>query len=158
MIVVKKYEWDTTHTHKKYVIYNFAVYTHAVTHLVGTRMFALYFASDQYTKYRILLNNHFPPISAHHLNGVAVGKGVQAHGTGVLPAQEVGPDLILRVGVVNTQVLNPRGKPFVEPEVGPPLHGHLRSRESHVTVHRAVLYTGTEEVVHNQNSIIARPH
>ena len=84
-------------------------------------------------------------ISAHHLNGMAVGKSIEAHGTGVLSAQEVGPDFILRVGVVNTQVLNPVGKPFIEPEVGPPLHGHLRSGESHVTAHRAIYMTRAQK-------------
>ena len=49
-----------------------------------------------------------------HLNWVAVGKGIQAHGTGILTAEEVGPDLIFWVGVVNQhtgfcsiQVANP---------------------------------------------------
>ena len=56
---------------------------------------------------------------------MAVGKGVEAHGTGVLPAEEVGPYLVLRVGVVDTEVLDPGGKTFIEPQMSPPLHGDL---------------------------------
>jgi len=56
---------------------------------------------------------------------VAVGKGIKAQGSGVLPADEGVPDLILRVGVVHAEKLNPGGKPFVEPQVRPPLHGDL---------------------------------
>ena len=63
---------------------------------------------------------------------MAAGQGVEAHGASVLSAQEGVPYLVVWVGVVYTQVLNPRGKPLVEPEVGPPLHGHLRSCDSHV--------------------------
>ncbi len=60
-----------------------------------------------------------------HLNGVRVVEGVQTKSTSVLTAEEVGPYLKLWMGVVNTQVFYPCGKAFVEPEVGPPLHGHL---------------------------------
>ena len=65
-----------------------------------------------------------------HLDGVAVGQRVHTHGTGVLPAKEVGPDLVLWVGVVNTQVLDPCRKALVQPQVGPPLHGDLLSCDS----------------------------
>ena len=64
-------------------------------------------------------------LCCHYLNGVAVGKGVEAHGAGVLPTEEVGPYLILRVGVVNTEVFDPGGKTFIEPQMSPPLHGDL---------------------------------
>ena len=50
---------------------------------------------------------------AAHLNGVGVGECIETHGTGVLSAEEVGPDFILRVGVVNAQVLDPGSKTFV---------------------------------------------
>ena len=60
-----------------------------------------------------------------YLDGVAAGEGIQTHGAGILPRQEVGPYLILWVGVVYTQVLYPCGEPLVQPEVGPPLHRHL---------------------------------
>ena len=60
-----------------------------------------------------------------YLDGVRVGEGIQTQSTGILMAQEVGPDLKLWVGVVYTQVLDPSGKTLIEPEVGPPLHGHL---------------------------------
>ena len=60
-----------------------------------------------------------------YLNGVAVGKRVEAHGAGVLPTEKVGPYLVLRVGVVNREVLDPGGKTFIEPQMSPPLHGDL---------------------------------
>ena len=41
----------------------------------------------------------------------------------ILPAEEVGPYLVLRVGVVDTEVLDPGGKTFIEPQISPPLHG-----------------------------------
>ena len=63
---------------------------------------------------------------------MAAGQGVEAHGAGILSAQEGVPYLVVWVCVVYAQVLNPCGKPLVEPEVGPPLHGYLRSYESHV--------------------------
>ena len=68
-----------------------------------------------------------------HLDGMAIGKGIQAHSTGMLLAEEVGPDLILWVGVVYTEVLYPGGKALVEPEVSPPLHRHLRPGDTHMT-------------------------
>ena len=43
----------------------------------------------------------------------------------MLSAEEVGPDVELWVGVVYAEVLNPRGKTLVQPQVRPPLHGHL---------------------------------
>ena len=64
-------------------------------------------------------------VGVAYLDGVRVGEGVQTESTGVLSAEEVGPYLKLRVGVVYTQVLDPGGKTLIEPEVGPPLHGHL---------------------------------
>ena len=60
-----------------------------------------------------------------NLYGMGVGERVQAEGIGILSAQEVGPYVKLRVGVVNTQILDPGGESFVQPQVGPPLHGHL---------------------------------
>ena len=61
----------------------------------------------------------------HYLNGMAVGKGVEAHGAGVLSAEKVGPYLKLRVGVVDGEVFDPGGKPFIEPQMSPPLHSDL---------------------------------
>ena len=71
---------------------------------------------------------------------MAAGQSIQAHGTGVLSTEEIGPYLVLWVGVVNTQVLNPGGEALVQPEMSPPLHGHLRSCDIHMiaTLH---LYT-----------------
>ena len=56
---------------------------------------------------------------------MAVGKGVKAHGAGILPAEEVGPYLKLGVGVVDREVFDPGGKPFIEPQMSPPLHSDL---------------------------------
>ena len=81
-----------------------------------------------------------------YLNGVAVGQGVKAHCTGILSTEEVDPYLVLWVGVVNTQVLYPGGKAFVQPQVSPPLHGHLTSHECHVTLrdsYSTYMYTCT---------------
>lgn len=48
-----------------------------------------------------------------YLNWVGVGEGVEAHSTGILTTQKVGPDIILWVGVVNAQVLDPGSKTLV---------------------------------------------
>ena len=48
-----------------------------------------------------------------YLDWMGVGKGIEAHSTGVLATQEVGPDIILWVGVVNAQVLDPGSKTLV---------------------------------------------
>ena len=52
-------------------------------------------------------------------------QGIQVQSTGILPAQEVGPDFKFWVSVVNTEVLDPRRKTLVQPQVGPPLHSDL---------------------------------
>ena len=66
---------------------------------------------------------------------MAAGQGIKGHSTGILPGEEVGPDLVFWVGVVDTQVFDPGSKSLIQPEVGPPLHCGLgeRSHDSHVT-------------------------
>jgi len=56
---------------------------------------------------------------------MGVREGVQTQCAGVLPAEEVGPNVKLWVGVVYTKILDPGGEAFVEPQVRPPLHGYL---------------------------------
>ena len=48
-----------------------------------------------------------------YLNWVRIGEGIEAHSTGVLTTQEVSPDIVLWVGVVNAQVLDPGSKTLV---------------------------------------------
>ena len=56
---------------------------------------------------------------------MAVRQGIQVESTGILPAQEVGPDFKFWMSVVDAQVFNPCCKALVQPKVGPPLHGDL---------------------------------
>lgn len=47
------------------------------------------------------------------LDWVRIGEGIKAHSTGVLTTQEVSPDIVLWVGVVNAQVLDPGSKTLI---------------------------------------------
>lgn len=40
--------------------------------------------------------------------------------TRVISRNKLSPDIILRETMIDTQVLNPGGKSFIQPEVGPP--------------------------------------
>ena len=61
-----------------------------------------------------------------NLYGMWVGERVKPKGIGIFAAEEVGPNVKLRVGVVNTEVLYPSGKSLIQPKVSPPLHSHLK--------------------------------
>ena len=60
---------------------------------------------------------------------------VQLKGPAQVHADKLRPHVILRETVVNTQVLNPGGKPLLQPQVGPPVleaksHARRSSGES----------------------------
>lgn len=58
--------------------------------------------------------------STAHLDGMAAVQRVQVQSTGVVRWHELGPDVVLGEAVVHTQVLDPRGKALIEPQVSPP--------------------------------------
>ena len=94
-------------------------------------MCGLRYSSSNYCIHLVLHHTCNCKIIVHltsDLYGMGVGEGVQAQCAGVLATEEVGPDVELWVGVVNTQVLYPGGETFVQPQVGPPLHGYLGNR------------------------------
>lgn len=74
---------------------------------------------------------HHPLPSAAHLDGMAAVQRVQVQSTGVVRRHELGPDVVLGEAVVHTQVLDPRGKALIEPQVSPPfLQTHTHTRQS----------------------------
>lgn len=52
---------------------------------------------------------------------MTVVEGVQVEGPREVLVDELGPDVKLGEAVIHAQILNERGEPFVEPQVGPPL-------------------------------------
>ena len=51
---------------------------------------------------------------------MAVVQCVQLQGPAQVSVDELRPHIILREAVVHTEILNPRGKPLIQPQVGPP--------------------------------------
>ena len=56
-----------------------------------------------------------------HLNRVTVVQSIQPEGPAQVHTDKLCPHIVLREAVVHTQVLNPRGKAFFQPQVGPPV-------------------------------------
>ena len=48
-----------------------------------------------------------------YLNGVRVCKAIQTHSTNAFVDKKIGPDIVFRVDMVNTQVLYPVSKTFI---------------------------------------------
>ena len=58
---------------------------------------------------------------------MAAVQSVQVQSAGVVCGDKLGPDVVLWEAVVHTQILDPRRKALVEPQVGPPfLMKHTR--------------------------------
>ena len=54
------------------------------------------------------------------LYGVAVLQGVQVQSLAEVCRCKLGPDVIVREEIVNAQILDPWGKPLIQPQMGPP--------------------------------------
>ena len=81
-----------------------------------------------------------------YLDGVAIAEGVQLEGSSEVVRGELSPDVVLRETVVDTQILDPRCKAFVEPQMGPPF---LYGSTSHIYGdHRPM------QVAHNRGASI----
>ena len=48
-----------------------------------------------------------------YLNGVRVCKAIQIHSTNAFIDKKIGPDIVFRVDMVNTQILYPVSKTFI---------------------------------------------
>ena len=59
---------------------------------------------------------------------MAVLQGIQLQCPGVVLSDELGPDIILREAVVHTEILDPRRKALVQPQVGPPFLKNQRCK------------------------------
>ena len=72
-----------------------------------------------------LLHHHplLPPTdpTRTYFNGVTAGESVQLKGAGKVSRCKLRPDVVLGETVVDTEVLNPRRKTLIEPQVRPPL-------------------------------------
>lgn len=55
-----------------------------------------------------------------HLDRMAALQAVELESTTIVAVDELGPDVELGQAVVHTQVLDPRGKALVKPQVSPP--------------------------------------
>lgn len=69
--------------------------------------------ASQYSELGLTLNLTCTYIFRVYLDWMGIGEGVKTHSTGIFTTKEVGPDIVLWVGVVNTQVLDPGSKTLV---------------------------------------------
>lgn len=85
--------------------------------------------AEQAAIYRVYLIYRLKSVLAHgrhqlpsaaHLDGMAAVQRIQVQSTGVVRRHELGPDVVLGKAMVHTQVLDPRGKALIEPQVSPP--------------------------------------
>lgn len=53
-------------------------------------------------------------------------------GSRVIGRNKLGPDVVLGEAVIHTQVLDPGGKAFVQPQVGPPFLGRQNTESNNI--------------------------
>lgn len=58
--------------------------------------------------------------AASHLDGMTAVQSVQVQSAGVVCRHKLGPDVVFWEAVVHAQVLDPRCKSFIKPQMGPP--------------------------------------